>query len=255
MTLVAAEIAAALRTARYGRSLEVKARTGSTNDDAKAAIDAGAASGHVIVADAQERGRGAHGRAWSSPGGTDLYFSIVERQTPSPGALPWLTLAVGLGVREALGAYVEAAVKWPNDVLLGTAQRKAAGILVESSSLGGSLGAIVIGVGIDVNRADFAPELEGLATSLLRETGRAHDRSALLAAVLGAIEAQVAELVRPGGLAALHGRLNRHLAYRGERVQVEGEMGELLGVAEDGALRLGTERGERRLRSGTLRRA
>jgi BirA family biotin operon repressor/biotin-[acetyl-CoA-carboxylase] ligase len=255
VTLDAARISASLGTARYGRSLEVKARTGSTNDDARAAIDAGAPSGHVIVADAQERGRGAHGRAWSSPGGTDLYFSIVDRRTVSPAALPWLTLAVGLGVREALGAHAEAAVKWPNDVLLGSAQRKAAGILVESSSIGSAMGAFVIGVGIDVNRAAFAPELEESATSLLRETGRTHDRSALLAAVLGAVEAQVAELERPGGLEALHGRLGAHLAYRGERVQIEGEVGALLGVATDGALRLGTAHGERQFRSGTLRRA
>jgi BirA family biotin operon repressor/biotin-[acetyl-CoA-carboxylase] ligase len=255
LTLDAARISAALGTAAYGRSLEVKARTGSTNDDAKAAIDAGVPSGHVIVADAQERGRGAHGRAWSSPAGTDLYFSVVERRSVPPAALPWLTLAVGLGVREALGAHAEAAVKWPNDVLLGPAQRKAAGILVESSSIGSAMGAFVIGVGIDVNRADFAPELAPVATSLFRETGRTHDRCALLAAVLGAIEAQVAELEHPRGPEVLHARLGAHLAYRGERVQVEGEVGALLGVAEDGALRLGTERGERRLRSGTLRRA
>lgn len=255
MTLEAARIAAALTTERYGRSLEVKARTGSTNDDARTALEAGAPSGHVILADAQDRGRGAQGRAWSSPGGTDLYFSILERRTLPPAALPWLTLAVGLGVRAALGAHAPAALKWPNDVLLGARPRKAAGILVESSSTGNVIGPFVIGVGIDVNRASFAPELEDVATSLLRETGRALDRSLVFAAVLGAIEAEVAELDRPAGLAALHARLSAHLAFRGERVRVDDEVGELLGVAEDGALRLRTDAGERRLRSGTLRRA
>jgi BirA family biotin operon repressor/biotin-[acetyl-CoA-carboxylase] ligase len=255
VTLDAARIAAALGTVRYGRSLEVKARTGSTNDDARAAIDAGAPSGHVIVADAQDRGRGAQGRSWSSPGGTDLYFSIVDRRTLGPVALPWLTLAVGLGVRDALAGFAPAQLKWPNDVLLGAEGRKAAGILVESSSTGTTIGPFVIGVGLDVNRDAFAPELDGIATSLRRETGEVHDRSLLLAAVLGTIEARTTELSRPGGPAALHDALDAHLAWRGERVRIDEHAGELVGVAADGALRLGTSGGELRLRTGTLRRA
>lgn len=255
MDLAPARITAALATTSYGRSLEVKARTGSTNDDVRSAIDAGAPSGHVVVADTQDRGRGAQGRAWSSPGGSDLYFSILERRTLAPASLPWLTLAVGLGVRAALGVHTEAVVKWPNDVLVGARRRKAAGILVESSSTGSVIGPFVIGVGIDVNRPSFAPELEEVATSLARETGRTFDRSLLLAAVLAAIETEVRLLDRPDGPSVLHARLSAHLAFRGERVQVDDQVGELVGIADDGALQLGTATGERRLRSGTLRRA
>ena len=70
-----------LATKRYGRSLEVLARTGSTNDDARAATSA--PDGHVIVADAQDAGRGSRGRSWSSPPGSDLYFSVVARLSAS----------------------------------------------------------------------------------------------------------------------------------------------------------------------------
>jgi len=150
-------LASRLTTRVYGRSLEVLAETGSTNDDARTAAERGAPRGHVIVADAQRSGRGARGAVWSSPPGTDLYLSIVERLELAPRDVATLTLAVGLGVRDAcatlLGAHGAApavTVKWPNDVRVG--DRKCAGVLVESSSMGEQLGPIVIGIGLDVNR-------------------------------------------------------------------------------------------------------
>ena len=88
-----------LATRLYGRSLEVLAETGSTNDDARAAAERCVARGHVVVADAQRSGRGARGAVWSSPPGTDLYLSIVERLELAPREVATLTLAVGLGVR------------------------------------------------------------------------------------------------------------------------------------------------------------
>ena len=75
----AERIGSLLETDRYGRSLDVREVTGSTMDDAREAAAAGAADGHVVLADRQESGRGSHGRAWSSPGGEDLYLSIVSR--------------------------------------------------------------------------------------------------------------------------------------------------------------------------------
>lgn len=254
--LDAARISLALGGHSYGRSLEVRARTGSTNDDVREAAAAGAPTGHVIVADAQDKGRGAHGRIWSSPGGTDLYFSILERRPLDPPRMPWLTLAVGLGLHDAVRRFAStqarAAIKWPNDLLLG--DRKCAGILVESSSTGGQVGPFVIGVGLDVNRTSFAPELEAIATSMSSALGQVFDRNAVLAQALTSIEARIDEL-HAAGSAPLLRALRPHLAWVGERVSVDGTDGELLGVGDDGALSIRTTAGERWLRSGTLRRA
>jgi BirA family biotin operon repressor/biotin-[acetyl-CoA-carboxylase] ligase len=131
-------IASALATRRLGRSLELRAITESTNDDARAAAAAGAPDGHVVLADAQRKGRGSRGRAWVSPPGSDLYLSAVVRSALPAQQLAPLTLAIGVGVAEAAEAFLpsgkRASIKWPNDVWIGRA--KLAGVLVETASLG-----------------------------------------------------------------------------------------------------------------------
>jgi len=243
-------ITGALIGRSYGRSLDLKERTGSTNDDVREAAGGGAPSGLVIVADAQDRGRGAHGRVWSSPPGEDLYFSILERRTLDGAQLPWLTLAVGLGVRDAVSGYAsDARCKWPNDVLIG--DRKCAGILVESSSMGNRVGPFVIGVGLDVNRTVFAPELAEAATSLRLASNHSLTRETVLANVLSAIEARVDQL-HAGQRDALKRDLTSHLAWIGQQVLIDQHQGTLVGIDDDGALRLS---GGERILSGTLRRA
>ncbi|GAB5550040.1 MAG: biotin--[acetyl-CoA-carboxylase] ligase [Sandaracinaceae bacterium] len=250
--LTADAIARRLTTVRYGRSLDVRAETGSTNDDAREAAGAGAADGHVVVADRQSRGRGARGRVWASPGGTDLYFSIVARLPLTPAQLPPLTLAVGLGVARAAEATLpdrSVSVKWPNDVLIEG--KKHAGILVESVSLGSRIDSAIIGVGVDVNRADFG-ELGPIATSWRAETGQTFDRAQALATLLSSIEAEVDRFVRLGPRPVASAVEDR-LAFRGRRVRCDALEGELLGLREDGALRLRTSGGERAVTSGSLR--
>ncbi len=239
----------------YGRSLELHAEVGSTNDDARAAAERGAPRGHVVLADAQRTGRGARGSAWSSPAGTDLYLSVVERLDLGPRTLGVLTLAVGLGVRDACARLLsdrgaEVRVKWPNDVRIG--DRKCAGILVESSSVGERLGAIVVGIGLDVNRTDWPAELRDVATSLCEAAGVPLDRGEALVTLLASVEARVEELVRRGP-DAIVAALRPHLAFVGRAVRVDGLEGMLEGLDDDGALLLRTRDALLRLRSGTLR--
>lgn len=256
-----ARISAALTTAHYGRSLDVRATTGSTNDDAREAAAAGAARGHVVVANTQDRGRGSHGRAWSSPPGVDLYLSIVERVVLEPASISALTLAVGLGVTDAIATLVPALapavrVKWPNDAWID--RNKTAGILVESSSSGAVQGPVVIGIGLGVNRLDWPDELRGQATSLLDamralDAGTApFDREVVLAVLLGSVERAVDAFVRDGVRATV-AQLEPRLALRGEEVEIDGARGTLLGLDERGALRVQTSTGVRTILSGTLR--
>lgn len=247
-------IAALLETRRYGRSLDVRGQTGSTNDDARAAAEIGAPAGHVVLADRQSAGRGSRGRLWESPGGTDLYFSIVERVALPPERLPPLTLAVGLGVARAVDALVAGAgarVKWPNDVWLD--ERKCAGILVEAATRGSRADALVIGIGINVNRTDLAPELS--ATSLALAAHGTIDRAIALARALGEIELAVDELVQHGPARVVRAVAER-LALLGERVRVEGSEGILEGLAADATLQLRTSDGRMlSVRSGSVQRA
>jgi BirA family biotin operon repressor/biotin-[acetyl-CoA-carboxylase] ligase len=247
-------VLAALGTERYGRSIRVLAETDSTNDDARADAEQGAPDGHVVLADAQRRGRGSHGRSWASPGGSDLYLSIVARPELPLARLAPLTLAVGLGVAEAAGSLLgegsrpRALVKWPNDVWLG--HKKCAGILVEARSGSSEL---VIGIGLNVNRARLDASLAAGATSLRIERGGepAFDRVAVLAAVLLAVERWVDRFVQQGG-EALAAELDRRLALKGRRIRCDQHEGVLTGVSPSGALCLATEAGPIELIAGRI---
>ena len=252
-----ARIAALLQTGRYGRSLRLLLVTDSTNDDARTDALAGAADGHVVVADSQRGGRGSHGRVWTSPPGSDLYLSITAQPRVSLSALPQLTLAVGLGVADTvervLAPYVAARteVKWPNDVwLLG---KKCAGILIEASTTGAEVGAVVIGIGLNVNRMHWVDGLESIATSLraARPDHAPFDRASVLCALLHGVETWVDRFETDGG-AAVSAALESRLALRGKRVRCADAEGTLAGVAASGAIRIATEHGVREVVAGRL---
>ncbi len=248
-----ANIGQALHTARYGRSLRVLEETDSTNEDARADAQAGAPRGHLVAADRQRRGRGSHGRSWSSPPGTDLYFSIVERFAMQSGRLPPLTLAVGVGVAEAVGALAgerhRALVKWPNDVWLDGG--KCAGILVEASPGPGEQQTVIIGIGLNLNRLTWSEEIRGSATSLRQVTDRVYSRPEALARTLQAVERWVDRFIAEGSAPVVQA-LRERLALRGRPVTCGEVSGTLLEVADSGALVIETDSGPKQVTYGTV---
>jgi BirA family biotin operon repressor/biotin-[acetyl-CoA-carboxylase] ligase len=268
--LTAERVAERLTTERYGRSLELRDETGSTNDDARSAALAGAPDGHLVVAESQRQGRGSRGRRWISPGGQDLYFSLLVRLPLSIERLPPLTLAVGLAVAESAEAFLPPGlgvqVKWPNDVWI--ARRKLAGILVESASSSCSraptqeaLQPVVIGVGINVRRRDFPDDLDTPPTSLALAAGERAaeparepdlDRAPILARVLSGLEHWVERYVHEG-LDPVAQALAPRLALRGELARCDECVGTVLGISREGALLLQTDQGVRGMLAGTLR--
>jgi BirA family biotin operon repressor/biotin-[acetyl-CoA-carboxylase] ligase len=168
--------------------LRVVAQTGSTNADllaaaADAAGAAGAADRTALVAEHQHSGRGRLGREWDSPLHAGLTVSLLLRPVGVPvERLGWLPLLAGLSLRRIVGelAGLPAALKWPNDLLLGDRQLKCAGILTELA--GSRPPAVVIGIGLNVTTA--ADELPPGATSLLAQGAACTDRDELLAELL-----------------------------------------------------------------------
>jgi len=245
-----------LNSSRYGRSLELKRETGSTNDDARTAALAGAVDGHTVVAETQAQGRGSRGRAWVSPAGSDLYLSIVAHVPLTLGQLPPLTLAVGLAVAETAEAFLStgrrAAVKWPNDVWID--RRKCAGILVESVSFGQSTQPVVIGIGFNVNRRVFPEGLDTDPTSLALAGSLQEDldRALVLATLLEHVERWVDRFVNQGPAPVVRA-LEQRLALRGEEARCDEHVGVVSGVSPEGALLLRTPGGMRTVVSGTLR--
>jgi len=232
-------------TGTWGSSLSVSQSTLSTMDDACVAAAEGAKDGHVVLADQQTRGRGAHGRQWLSPPGSDLYFSVVARPTLEPASTALVTLAAGLGVRDAVASFLpgrSVLVKWPNDIWIE--RRKCAGVLVESRTVGMRLDSMIIGVGLNVNRVDWPPDLVSNATSLRAEhgSGEAFDRGDVLATVLAHMERWVSLFVRDGAPVVVNA-MKPALALVGERVRWEDGAGTFDGIDHDGAARVRTDAG------------
>jgi BirA family transcriptional regulator, biotin operon repressor / biotin---[acetyl-CoA-carboxylase] ligase len=138
------------------RHLDIVDETGSTNTDLVARATAGEnIDGVVLIAEHQTAGRGRSGRTWAAAPRAQLTLSVGIGVAEMPtSAWGWLPLAAGLGVAEAVkaDAGVDAALKWPNDVLAG--EGKLAGILSEVAGQ-----TIVVGIGLNVTlRADEVGE-------------------------------------------------------------------------------------------------
>jgi BirA family biotin operon repressor/biotin-[acetyl-CoA-carboxylase] ligase len=235
-----------------GAPLTTALETGSTNDDALKAARAGAPHGSLFVAERQSAGRGRHGRAWLGEPGASLLCSLVLRPKLAPARAGAFPLLVGLCVRAAAARHSAAPilVKWPNDVM--AADRKLAGVLVESAVAGIRLGFVVIGIGINVTSHPTAGDLELAATSLAELGARDVERELLLTEVLSELDARL-ERFLAHGVASLLAELARFDALRDRPVDVDGRRGIARGVDSEGALLLETEAGVEPTISGTVR--
>lgn len=236
--------------------------TGSTNDEAARLAADDAPDLSLVLADEQRRGRGRLERRWFTPPGAALAVSLVLRQpADDTAALAHLTalgaLAVCLALQEVY--QLPAEIKWPNDVLVNG--RKCTGVLVETFWIGSQLEAAILGIGINVSPAAVPPAADLLfpATSVESELGSPVERLELLRAVLARLLTWRAQLGSPAFLhawearLALRGELVRVVSQSGEGAESE-TVGEIVGLAADGALRLRTPAGtEVAIQFGELR--
>ncbi|WP_280585253.1 biotin--[acetyl-CoA-carboxylase] ligase [Halorubrum sp. Boch-26] len=235
----------------------------STNDRARELATGGAAD-VAVVADEQTGGRGRLSREWVAPSG-GVWLSLVTRPTVPAARAPLFTLAAAVATVDACReAGVDAHIKWPNDVLVGSEAegehasgsdrsgrggRKLAGILTEMEGEADRVSWLVVGVGVNAN---LDPEtLPAGATSLRAEIGADTDRRRFAATLLE----------RFAALAETADRSDRILsAWRdrastlGRRVRVETPTESVVGTAVDvespGALVIDTGGGARRVHAG-----
>ncbi|MDQ2686802.1 MAG: biotin--[acetyl-CoA-carboxylase] ligase [Armatimonadota bacterium] len=172
------------------------AECASTNDLARAwAADATdpAPHGALVTADFQTRGRGRRGRVWDATAGESALMSFVMRSPIAPADAWHLGFVAALAVADALETFgLEPRLKWPNDVLVDG--NKIAGVLVETVS-GPPERAAIVGIGLNVNQAEFAGEESFLhpPTSLCLATGQEWAVESVIEGVATALAARVAE--------------------------------------------------------------
>lgn len=157
-----------LNTKFVGRELHYLEETGSTQDIARELAVRGAPEGTAVVARKQKAGRGRLGRIWFSPEGGLAVSLVLYPPCKNLYLMPAITSVAVFRTIEKFG--IKAAIKWPNDVLIG--DRKVCGILIENCLDGNCLKYSIPGIGININ---FDPaQYSGIAdisTSLSKELG------------------------------------------------------------------------------------
>jgi BirA family biotin operon repressor/biotin-[acetyl-CoA-carboxylase] ligase len=250
-------VATALTGTAFANNLQHLGSVGSTNVLALEAAQSGAAHGSVWVADEQTAGRGRSDHNWHSPAGDGLYVSVLLRPRMALVDALWLSLATALAVQAAIATVTSLApdIRWPNDILIGS--KKCSGILVETSAVASQPDAqamlryAVIGVGVNVNQQSFPAELEAIATSLRRESGRTWAREPILIEFLKTLDKEIASLESELSGTCIETRLLERFAassswVRGKHVSVDeagGYTGVTDGLDEHGFLRVAGDDG------------
>jgi BirA family biotin operon repressor/biotin-[acetyl-CoA-carboxylase] ligase len=184
--LIATELSASLGESVIGRRIIVLQSTRSTNDFLLQMLTPALPEGFVVFAEHQSVGRGQRGHRWESAPCFGLWFSVLVRPriplAESARLTNWAAQAVAATIWSKTG--LTSTIKPPNDVYL--AERKVAGVLVETKAgFGGEFSAIA-GLGVNINQAleDFPIELRERAGSLAMALGRQVDRAAFAVALL-----------------------------------------------------------------------
>lgn len=146
---------------------------------------------------------------------------------------------------------MNARLKWPNDLVLGTA--KLGGILVESKTLGDSVAFAILGIGLNINQSQA--KLPPGAVSLRLVSGEPYDLRTLLRAILEQIKSSLDDLDHPSRITK---EWWRNCIHRPLRIQITRADDTITGISrgidKDGSLLIETDdRTTRRVNDGSLR--
>lgn len=184
------EILAHLNTKWLGRSICYEDLIDSSNNLAKTLANKGCDNGLLVVAEEQGAGKGRLSRGWISPHAKGLWFSVVLKPPFMPQEASKCTLMAAVAVVKAVNkiAGVNAAIKWPNDILLNG--KKLVGILTEMNAEFGHINYVVIGTGINTNTTpdDYPDEVKPLAVCVADAATEPFTRVELLCDILQNME-------------------------------------------------------------------
>lgn len=157
-------------------------KVSSTFDKAK---EVELSDGLVIFAREQSHGKGRLGRSWESQKG-GLYFSIILSAKHFKNNMEFSTIICALSVQKAIGKFVDAYIKWPNDIITKEG-KKLCGILTKVNFSGENADFINIGIGINSNNSSFSKALP-YASSMKDEAKKEIDENKLMCNVFEFIE-------------------------------------------------------------------
>lgn len=232
--LIPGEIKWKLRTTIFGKTVISYKKVDSTNDVAYGLAEKGLAEGSVVMAEEQVKGKGRHGRLWSSPPLGGIYMSCVLRPQMTPNEIPKITLLAAVAVAKAIRALtgLNAIIKWPNDILIN--DKKVCGILTEMKAEQDAVAFVVIGIGVNVNMP--MRDLPKGASSLKEELrpGKKEDisRVELTKKMLEMLEGEYLRL-KSGGFKPIIDEWKEMSTMLGARVKVVTQNKTFEGLAHD----------------------
>ena len=121
----------------------------------------------IFFSHAQCAGKGTRGRTFESPAGGGVYISyLIYPECEVRDALTLTTYAALSVCRaiEKISKSVAPKIKWVNDVTVDG--KKLSGILTEGKIEDGKMKYAIVGIGVNVNKAEHSPEVESIMTSL-----------------------------------------------------------------------------------------
>ena len=240
--------------AAWVRDLAVHFAIDSTNTRMAEAAHSGSVDGFCWFAELQTAGRGRRGRRWHSHFARDLTVSMGFTLGGSPKDAGALSLAVGLAAAdliERLGV-ADVALKWPNDVLVGGA--KVCGILIELAAQRRPL-ECVVGIGLNLHVSRDVRAVIDQEVADLRQFGLTPDRDVLAAGLVSNVVRFVDEFRRAGfsGMRSAYDAVHICHGRRCRVLQGNGSYeGVVLGVGDNGELRLQDPAGERLVNGGEV---
>ncbi|WP_174590398.1 biotin--[acetyl-CoA-carboxylase] ligase [Methanocella conradii] len=249
--LYPSEVRYGLQTRLLGKNIVHFKTTPSTIIVARQLAEQGAEEGTTVIAEMQTQGKGRLGRKFVTPPG-GMWMSIILRPQIDPMHAPNITLLAAVSVTKALRrAGLEAAIKWPNDVLVNG--KKICGILTEMSAETDAVNYIILSIGVNVNNE---VPLE-TATTMKAELGREVDRVKFTQSLLETLEEDYLRF-KEEGFTPILWSWRRYSDTLGRPVEVTYQDEVVTGVAqdvdEDGSLLVKTRDGSiRKIVSGDCR--
>lgn len=219
--------------------------------------------GTLLWTNNQTQGKGQRGNTWIAQKNENLTFSILLHPTfLSPKESFWITIAVSLGVRDALEQVLKAdyseiadkfQIKWTNDIFINYTtnkqekDHKIGGILIENQISSSKINQSIVGIGININqifdKTNPEKDTTNRAISLKELTNKDWNKEEVLTEILFFIEKRYLQL-RAGKKDNLKIDYLSHLFryqewhYYKDKLKNQKITGQILGINPEGKLAL-----------------
>lgn len=152
-------------------------------------------NGVLVMADIQTQGKGTHGRKWYTDVANNIAFSFLIKVDCYVKKLDGLTTKIAEIITNILKEKYKiiTQIKEPNDIILKN--KKLGGILTQTKVIEEKVKCLVIGIGINTNQEKFAPEIENIATSIKKETGKEINSKEFIAEFCNRFEKYIEEKI------------------------------------------------------------